>query len=525
MASFVKILVGENQIPILDKVRYAIGTMPIELMYAVFYTYFMIFLTDVAGISAITAGLIAGVAAFVDGAVDPFLGAWSDYKYKKDGTRKTAMRIGVYPLASVAVLLFIPLGLTGTPQIIYYVIISITFVTMYSMYAINYSAIPGEITTDYSERNTLRLILSLITPICAWMATGGLQIIKTIIPYATAKSQWMIFGIILSAMAIISVLIFFGMVPSRKQVAAGKVKGVFARQADVAKTSTSCEEEEDIRVDVLKNLKEVLSLKSLRCQIAMVLSFSLGNGFRYSLIAYALLYTASLTAAQQAAFWSITNIIYYIMLFVSIALVNIFGGRRFLFVFAFGITALNSFFHFFVGLDTFALILIFGIIFTTLETPFWAMWLNISFEIADLDEFVYGKRRTALISSISMFMVKLGPTLALVTTGAILAACGYVEGGVDQSPETAVAIGKWVTMLNGIFFGIGALSFVGYNINRKNNLALNNALNSRKAGQPYSINGFREILPKWFVERFDEENPEGEVVVNSFREGEKVKSD
>ena len=103
MASIAKTLVGENQIPILDKARYAIGTMPIELMYAVFYTYFMIFLTDVAGMSSVTAGIIAGVAAFVDGAVDPFLGVWSDYKYKKDGTRKTAMRIGVYPLATVSI--------------------------------------------------------------------------------------------------------------------------------------------------------------------------------------------------------------------------------------------------------------------------------------------------------------------------------------------------------------------------------------------------------------------------------------
>lgn len=513
MASIAKTLVGENQIPILDKARYAIGTMPIELMYAVFYTYFMIFLTDVAGMSSVTAGIIAGVAAFVDGAVDPFLGVWSDYKYKKDGTRKTAMRIGVYPLATVSILLFIPLGLTGISQIIYYAIVSMIFVTTYSIYAINYSSIPGEITTDYSERNTLRLILSLLTPVCSWIATGGLQIIKTIIPDASVELQWIIFGIVLSAMAVISVLIFFRMVPSRKQVAEGKLKGVFAHQADIGKANVHAEgdgEDEDIKVDIGRNLKEVLSLKALRCQIIMVLSFSLGNGFRYSLIAYALSYTAVLSAAQQAAFWSITNITNYIVLFVSIALVNIFGNRRVVFVFAFGIAALNSFFHFFYGLDTFFSILIFGIIFIFIETPFWAMWMNISFEIADLDEFVYGKRRTALISSISMFMVKIGPTIALITTGAILAACGYVEGGVEQTAATGIAIGKWLTMLNGIFFGIGALSFIGYKINRKNNLALNTALESRKAGKAYSIDGFREILPDWFVKKFEEEHLTGE---------------
>ena len=510
MASFMQTLVGANQIPIKDKIRYAIGTMPIELMYAVFYTYFMIFLTDVAGMPAVTAGVIAGAAAFVDGAVDPFLGAWSDYKYKKDGTRKTAMRIGVYPLASVAVLLFVPLGLTGVTQIIYYAIISMIFVTMYSMYAINYSSIPGEITTDYSERNTIRLIMSLLTPVCAWISTAGLQIVKTVTPNASDASQWMIFGVILSGIAIVAVLIFFGMVPSRKQVAAGQLKGVFAHQKEVMQANAAAAaDEEDVRVDVIKNLKEVLSLKALRCTIAMVLTFSLGNGFRYSLIAYALTYTAALSSAQQAAFWSITNITNYIVLFVSVAIVNLIGSRRLVFIIAFGLTALNSFFHYFMGLDTFGSILIFGIIFIFIETPFWAMWINISFDIADLDEFVFGKRRTALISSINMFMVKIGPTIALITTGAILAACGYVEGGVDQTPETAIAIGKWLTGLNGIFFGIGALSFIGYKINRKNNDALNTALENRKTGKPYSIDGFRDILPKWFVEKFDEEHPDG----------------
>lgn len=491
MASFVKNLVGGSQILIKNKVRYAIGTMPIELMYAVFYTYFMVFLTDVAGMKAVTAGVIAGIAAFIDGAVDPFLGAWSDYKYKKEGTRKTSMRLGVYPLSVVAILLFVPLGLTGVTQIVYYLVVAVVFVTMYSLYAINYSSIPGEMTTDYSERNTMRLILSLLTPVCAFLATGGLQIVKTIMPNASVESQWMVFGIVLSAVAIVSVFIFFGMIPSRKQI-----DKEHNHTQDSMTRQEACE---DIKVDLVTNLKEVLRIKALRCQIFMVLAFSLGNGFRYSLIVYVMTYTAGMTSGQQAAFWSITNITNWVVLFVSIAFVNLMGNRRAVFVGAFAITAVNSLISYFTGLDTFLAVCIFGIVFIFIETPFWAMWINISFEIADLDEFVYGKRRTALISSISMFMVKLGPTVALITTGALLAACGYVEGGVGQTAATAEAMGQWLTMLNAICFGIGALSFLGYNITKKNNAALNDALERRKAGEAYSIEGFKEILPKWFV--------------------------
>ena len=67
-----------GEISIGKKIRYSLGNAGDELPYALFYTYFMMYLTEVAGINAVVAGIISAVAAACDGLVDPALGIFSD---------------------------------------------------------------------------------------------------------------------------------------------------------------------------------------------------------------------------------------------------------------------------------------------------------------------------------------------------------------------------------------------------------------------------------------------------------------
>ncbi|MDO4557129.1 MAG: MFS transporter, partial [Lachnospiraceae bacterium] len=249
---------------------------------------------------------------------------------------------------------------------------------------------------------------------------------------------------------------------------------------------------------VWSSFKQVLMIPQLIMHTLMTLCFSLGNGFRYALITYVMIYTAGLTAGEQATVWSFSSISNYAFLFLSIILVNLIGSRRLVFVGAFILAAGSSFYYYFQGLNGLTALVVFMVLFVAIESPFWAMWFNISFDIADIDEFLYGKRRTALVASISMFMVKIGPTVSLITTGLLLKAAGYVEGGSEQIPEVGEALGGYITLLSGIFFALGAIAFCRYNINRKNSSALNEALEKRRNGESYSTEGFKELLPKWY---------------------------
>ena len=133
------------------------------------------------------------------------------------------------------------------------------------------------------------------------------------------------------------------------------------------------------------------------------------------------------------------------------------------------------------------------------ETPFWALYCTNSFEIADLDEFINGKRRTALVQSIGSFFVKVGPTCSLIFTGVLLKAIGYIEGGAVQPESVATGLNLLVCIIPAVCLGIGAIAFFRYPINNKNQTALVKALEAKKAGKPYSIEGFAELLPKDFV--------------------------
>ena len=122
-----------GQLTLWQKIRYSLGNAGDELPYAIFYTYFMMYLTEVVGVNAILAGIISAIAAACDGLVDPALGIFSDNLYKKHGTRRPAMIIGLGPLAIVTILLFVPAPVTGTGELIYYAFFSVLFVTFYSL--------------------------------------------------------------------------------------------------------------------------------------------------------------------------------------------------------------------------------------------------------------------------------------------------------------------------------------------------------------------------------------------------------
>lgn len=479
------------------KIRYAMGGACDSLPYALFYTYFMLYLTDVAGINSVIAGIIAGAAAFMDGFIDPTLGIYSDNLYRRTGTRRTAMIQGLIPLCIVTILLFAPINFGSTVTIIWYVIISLGFVTCYSLLTMNFVAMGGEMTDNYNERNMMRLIVSLGSPIWNYIGKGGPAIVENMFPDMDLKPRWFIVAIVCTLVYLVFTIVVVTMAKSAKQVkemrARGEVDIMYATEDDAAA------EEEIAKIDLFKNLKSALSLSALRSQVIMVLCFSMANGFVYALIAYVLDYTVGLTAAQKLVFWGAASVTNWIALFLGTILANTFG-KKLVFVGGFGFAAICCLVFLITGMETLTKACIFIIAWTLVETPFWQFYCTNGYEIADLDEFAFGKRRTSMILSIASFVLKLGPTLSLLTTGTLLALIGYVEGGVEQSAETIRGLHLYITILPTVFLGCGAIAFAKYPINKNNHAALVKALEAKKKGEAYSTDGFRELLPADYKE-------------------------
>lgn len=481
-----------GRIPFLQKIRYALGGAGDSLPYALFYTYFMLYLTDVAGINAVISGVIAGVAAFCDGFIDPTLGIYSDNNYRKHGTRRNVMIQGLVPLAIITVMLFLPINLAGGWNMFYYILISFGFVVFYSLFTMNYVAMGGELTDNYAERNTLRLIVSLGSPIWNYVGKGGPALVRSMMPDSTPKTQWFVVALAATLIYVVPCIIAVSMARSAKQVKEMRRRGEvgFLPAAEDEKESAA-------KFGLLSNLKSALALKALRINVIMILCFSMANGFVYALIAYVLSYSIGLSDAQQATFWLAASVTNWITLFLGTWLAN-HCGKKIVFVGSFALSAACCLVFLVIGMKSLFSACLFIICWTCVETPFWALYCTNGYEIADVDEFVSGKRRTSMILSIASFVLKLGPTLSLVSTGAMLALIGYVEGGVQQSARTIAGLHLYITIIPAVFLGIGALAFLRYPVNKQNFAALSRALEAKKKGESYTLDGFEDLLPKGY---------------------------
>ncbi|PKK98873.1 MAG: sugar transporter [Tenericutes bacterium HGW-Tenericutes-2] len=129
-----------------------------DMMYALYSTFLIVFLTDALGLSnwqLVAIGTIIAVARVWDAVNDPIMGAIIDNTKSKYGKFKPWILIGALSSAVVFFLLFQDLGLSGTAFVavfgILYVISGMTF----TMNDIAYWSMYPSFTTDPSEREKI----------------------------------------------------------------------------------------------------------------------------------------------------------------------------------------------------------------------------------------------------------------------------------------------------------------------------------------------------------------------------------
>ena len=116
--------------------------------------FYLIFLTDVVGISIGTAGLVVGAARFWDAISDPLMGIITDNTKSKWGRRRPYFFLGFFAILAAYILLWMPTGIASESGKVAFAIVSYLFYsTVITMVLVPYSAMSAEITMDYEERN------------------------------------------------------------------------------------------------------------------------------------------------------------------------------------------------------------------------------------------------------------------------------------------------------------------------------------------------------------------------------------
>lgn len=144
--------------------------------------YYLIFLTDVVGISPALAGTVILISKVYDSITDPFEGLIADRTRTRLGRRRPYLLAGIPLIFFSFIALFFPFSMDSEITRFIYVVLSYLFYsTVVSIVMLNYNALHSEITLDYNERSSLssiRIFFSTAASIVA--ALLPLEIVKLV---------------------------------------------------------------------------------------------------------------------------------------------------------------------------------------------------------------------------------------------------------------------------------------------------------------------------------------------------------
>jgi len=145
-----------NPLPLWRKIGYAVGGLGFDLAFNVTSFYLMYYLTGVAAIPPVEAGLLAGLPAIVLAPLNPLAGVLSDQTHSRLGGRRLFLSV-CGPLSGLFFFLqfFAPSGWEIHTLIVYWWAVQLAYASNGSLLGVSYDALGAELSPSSSERMEL----------------------------------------------------------------------------------------------------------------------------------------------------------------------------------------------------------------------------------------------------------------------------------------------------------------------------------------------------------------------------------
>ena len=101
------------------KLGYSVGTFGDNVPLNIFNFYFLFFLTDIAGVSPVKAGMVSSIAVLWNAVMDPIVGYASDNSRSKYGRRRSFMMKSIIPYGICMFLIFSDIALPAGIKVIF----------------------------------------------------------------------------------------------------------------------------------------------------------------------------------------------------------------------------------------------------------------------------------------------------------------------------------------------------------------------------------------------------------------------
>lgn len=431
-----------NRLTGLERLGYGLGSIGESAIYILYSFYAMFFLTDIAGVDAVSAGAIISVSTVINAFFVIYLGYKSDRCRARSGRRIPFMRAAVIPAAIFSVMCFSVPDIPGEMKIPYYGIAVLGIIGMHTLFVLPYEALGAEITDSLEDRNSIRNYAKFFMGIGTLLGLSLTSLLADIFLSRgmSEAGAWQSTVIIVAGIA--AVCLGSTVVILRKKAALKKYKEGNGN--------------EDRNINILKEYWAVLKIKPFRYLLVITALCSVNFAFSSPAIIYYMTCNMGLPGSYQSA-------VFMIITAANLALTPITAlaagkaGKERVMCLCFVISGIALIAFSWWDMKSLFSLAVLAVLMTVGNSAYYQLIFPMYYDISILDQYQNHRKREGTILSTAKTALRIFTALGTQLMAVLLAFFGYDEAAQVQSASAMTGIEIAFMLVPGVLYLLAAI--------------------------------------------------------------------
>jgi GPH family glycoside/pentoside/hexuronide:cation symporter len=457
-----------DRVPTGVKIAYGAVEGAFMIWWTAIAIFYLIFLTDVAGLDPSLAGMVLSVAVIWNAIADLAMGIISDRTRSRYGRRRPYMLISLLPICVMLWLIFTVPPLEGAARIGYFVVTMLIMHTASTVIYVPYNSMGAEMTTDYDERT------SIVSYRVVW-SNVGLMLASALPPvlasqFTDLRIGWSVTGGVLGMCCFLPILLAWR----------------FTRGWERVVVDT-----EQIRIRDI--FDAIFGNRTFRYILATFSLTFIGIYAASAMVVYFMTYCMEFSEKQITGYFLVFSFSSVLLIPVVLFVANKLGKRN-AFILIMSIASICSAIGLMLAKPGQVLFMYsLGCVNALWSVCSYQLMYAMLPDVVEVDEFKTGKRREGLYFGVFLFVMKLASALSLFCLGQILGLVGYVPN-VAQNESALLWIRVMAgPMISGLYL-ISCFIILFMPMTRDRHKALLRAIEAKRAGEKWDEESISKLM-------------------------------